>query len=85
MKHKMTRKEHKRFDEVNAIHPREQSPKEKYEFYLLLGKTYLGNSARKTRKYTQNQRKFYRDQGNYAIKHADNLRKKYKLKAIVIE
>lgn len=83
MKRNMTRKEHKRFDVLNAIHPSEQGPKEKYEFYLLLGKSYLGKSSRKTKKYTQNQKKFYRDQGNYAIKRANSIRKKYKLKEII--
>jgi hypothetical protein len=83
MKHNMTRKEHNRYDELNRIHPKEQTPNEKYEFYVLLGKSYLGKSSRKTKKYTQNQKKFYRDQGNYATKHANNLRKKYKLKEII--
>ena len=79
----MTRKEHRRFDELNLIHPKEQTPNEKYEFLVLLGKNYLGKSSRKTKKYTQNQKKFYRDQGNYATKRANNIRKKYKLKEII--
>ena len=78
----LTRNELNRFNEVNSIHPREQTPREKYDFYLLLGRRYLGNSTRKTNKYTQTQKKFYREQGEYAIKHADNLRKKYGLKTI---
>jgi hypothetical protein len=78
----LTRKEIKRFNEVNSIHPRQQTPREKYDFYLLLGKRYLGNSTRKTNKYTRTQKKFYREQGEYAIKRADNLRKKYGLKTI---
>jgi len=78
----LTRKETKRFNKVNSIHPREQTPREKYDFYFLLGRRYLGNSTRKTNKFTQTQKKFYREQGEYAIKHADNLRKKYGLKII---
>ena len=61
-KKQMSRKNHEQFNKLNAIHPKNQTPKEKYEFFLLLGKTYLGKSSRKTKKYTQNQKKFYRDQ-----------------------
>lgn len=83
-KKQMSRKNHEQFNKLNAIHPKNQTPKEKYEFYLLLGKSYLGKSSRKTKKYTQNQKKFYRDQGNYAIKRANSIRKKYKLDEIII-
>lgn len=78
----LTRNEINRFNKVNSIHPTQQTPREKYDFYLLLGRRYLGNSTRKTNKYTQTQKKFYSEQGEYAIKHADNLRKKYGLKTI---
>jgi len=83
-KKQMSRKNHEQFDKLNAIHPKNQTPKEKYEFFLLLGKTYLGKSSRKTKKYTQTQKKFYRDQGNYAINRANSIRKKYKLEEIII-
>ena len=83
-KKQMSRKNHEQFNKLNAIHPKNQTPKEKYEFYLLLGKSYLGKSSRKTKKYTQNQKKFYRDQGNYAINRANSIRKKYKLDEIII-
>jgi hypothetical protein len=78
----MTRKEKLKFEKLNAIHPRKQTPLEKYEFYLLLGKIYLGNANRKTKKYTQSQKKFNRDQGNYALKKAENIKKRYKLNDI---
>ena len=77
----LTKEQQVRFDKLNLIHPKKKKPNEKYEFNLLLGKKYLYLSTRA--KYTQNQKKFYRDQGNYAIKHANNLRKKYKLKEII--
>jgi hypothetical protein len=83
-KKQMSRKNHEQFDKLNAIHPKNQTPKEKYEFFLLLGKSYLGKSSRKTKKYTQTQKKFYRDQGNYAINRANSIRKKYKLEEIII-
>ena len=54
----MTRKEHARFDVLNSIHPSEQAPKEKYEFYLLLGKSYLGKSSRKTKNIRKPKRNF---------------------------
>lgn len=79
MKTNLTRKEKERFKIVNNIHPKEWTPLEEYDFYTLLGRQYLGNSTRKTKKYTQTQKKFYRDQGNYAILKANKIKKKHKL------
>ncbi len=110
----MTQKEKIKFEKLNAIHPKKQTPLEKYEFYLLLGKIYLhhctfkspnngrfisgmatlpcafemrkgvSKTNRKTKKYTQSQKKFNRDQGNYALKKAENIKKRYKLNSTML-
>jgi hypothetical protein len=78
----ITKEQEKQFEKLNSIHPTKLKPNEKYEFNLLLGKKYLYLSSLK--KYTQNEKKFYRDQGNYFVKYADNIRKRHALNAIVI-
>lgn len=84
MKKNMTQKEKIKFEKLNAIHPKKQTPLEKYEFYLLLGKIYLSKTNRKTKKYTQSQKKINRDQGNYALKKAENIKKRYKLNTTML-
>lgn len=74
----LTKEQQTRFDKLNLIHPKKMKPNEKYEFNLLLGKKYLYLSTRA--KYTQNQKKFYKDQGKYFVKYAENIRKRYNLK-----
>ena len=64
----LTKEEEKRFEKLNLIHPTKLKSNQKYEFNLLLGKKYLYLSSLK--KYTQNEKKFYRDQGNYFVKYA---------------
>ena len=76
----LTKEQHARFDKLNLIHPKKMKPNEKYEFNLLLGKKYLYLSTRA--KYTQNQKKFYKDQGAYFVKFAENIRKRHNLKVI---
>jgi hypothetical protein len=78
-KKRLTKKENNRFDKLNAINVKDMTPNEKYEFYSLLGKKYLGKATRKTKKYTRSQRKFYKIQGELAIKKANNLKTRYKL------
>ena len=79
IKKRLTKKESNRFDKLNAINPKDMTPNEKYEFYLLLGQEYLGKATRKTKKYTRSQRRFYKIQGELAIKKANNLKTRYKL------
>lgn len=67
---RLTKKEKNRFDKLNAINSKDMTPNEKYEFYLLLGQKYLGKATRKTKKYTRSQRRFYKIQGELAIKKA---------------
>lgn len=74
----LTKEQQARFDKLNLIHPKKMKPNEKYEFNLLLGKKYLYLSTRA--KYTQNQKKFYRDQGKYFVKYAENIRNSKKRK-----
>lgn len=76
----LTKEQQARFDKLNLIHPKKKKPNEKYEFNLILGKKYLYLSTRA--KYTQNQKKFYRDQGKYFVKYAENIRKRHNLKVI---
>jgi len=73
-KKRLTKKENNRFDKLNAINPKDLTPNEKYDFYLLLGRKYLGKATRKTKKYTRSQRRFYKIQGDLAIKKANNLK-----------
>jgi len=77
----MTKAEHARFDLINKIHPSKWSPQESYEFYLLLGKRYLGDAYRKSKR-TADNKKFRRDQGYYALERAARIRAKYRLKPI---
>jgi len=76
----LTKAQQARFDKLNLIHPKKMKPNEKYEFNLLLGKKYLYLSTRA--KYTQTQKKFYKDQGKYLVKYAENIRKRHILKVI---
>jgi hypothetical protein len=76
----LTKEQQAQFDKLNLIHPKKMKPNEKYEFNLILGKKYLYLSTRA--KYTQNQKKFYRDQGAYFVKFAENIRKRHNLKVI---
>ncbi len=76
----LTKEQQMRFEKLNIIHPKKMKSNEKYEFNLLLGKKYLYLSTRV--KYTQNQKKFYRDQGKYFLKYAENIRKRHNLKVI---
>ena len=69
----LTKEQQARFDKLNLIHPKKMKSNEKYEFNLLLGKKYLYLSTRT--KYTQIQKKFYKDQGKYFVKYAENIRK----------
>jgi hypothetical protein len=77
----LTKEQQARFDKLNLIHPKKLKPNEKYEFNLLLGKKYLYLST--CAKYTQTQKKFYRDQGKYFVKYAENIRKRHNLKVIL--
>jgi hypothetical protein len=77
----ITKEQEKRFEKLNSIHPTKLKPNEKYEFNLLLGKKYLYLSSLK--KYTQNQKKFYRDQGKYFLTYAENIRRRHNLSIIV--
>jgi hypothetical protein len=78
-KHKnITKEEEKRFEKLNSIHPTKLKPNDKYEFNLLLGKKYLYLSCLK--RYTQTEKKFYRDQGHYFVKYAENIRRRHGLK-----
>ena len=79
---KLTPRQKARFDALNLIHPTKLNPNEKYEFNLLLGKKYLHLSS--VKKYTQTQKKFYKDQGTYFIKYADNIRKRHGVNPIAI-
>lgn len=82
-KHKnITKEQEKRFEKLNSIHPTKLKPNEKYEFNLLLGKKYLYLSSLK--RYTQNEKKFYRDQGHYFVNHAENIRRRHNLNVIAI-
>jgi hypothetical protein len=76
----LTKEQQMRFYKLNLIHPKKLKPNEKYEFNLLLGKKYLYLSTRA--KYTQIQKKFYKDQGKYFVKFAENIRKHHKLEVI---
>jgi hypothetical protein len=78
---RMTKAEHTRFNFINKIHPSKWTPQESYEFYLLLGKHYLGAAYRKSKR-TADNKKFRRDQGYYALGKATRIRAKYKLKPI---
>lgn len=82
MEHKknknITKDEEKRFEKLNVIHPTKLKPNEKYEFNFLLGKKYLYLSSLK--RYTQNEKKFYREQGNYFVNYAENIRRRHNLK-----
>lgn len=73
----VTREQQERFDKLNLIHPKKMKPHEKYEFNLLLGKKYLYLSTRA--KYTQIQKKFYKEQGHYFVTYAENIRKRHNL------
>ena len=77
----LTKAQQARFDKLNLIHPKKMKSNEKYEFNLLLGKKYLYLSTRT--KYTQIQKKFYKDQGKYFVKYAENIRKQHILKVIL--
>jgi hypothetical protein len=77
----LTKAQQARFDKLNLIHPKKMKPNEKYEFNLLLGKKYLYLSTRA--KYTQTQKNFYRDQGKYFVKYAENIRKRHNLNVIL--
>jgi hypothetical protein len=78
----LTKKEKDRFKKLNSIHPLHQTPHERYEFYLLLGKKYLSLSKSKSKTLKDRQKKFYKHQGAFAIDHANYLQKKYKLPTI---
>jgi len=77
----LTKEQQAQFDKLNRIHPKKMKLNEKYEFNLLLGKKYLYLSTRA--KYTQIQKKFYKDQGKYFVKYAENIRKRHNLKVIL--
>ena len=77
----LTKEQQAQFDKLNLIHPKKMKPNEKYEFNFILGKKYLYLSTRA--KYTQTQKKFYRDQGKYFVKYAENIRKRHNLKVIL--
>ena len=79
MKINMSKKEKERFDKLNSMNPNNWKPNEEYEFYLLLGKKYLGDANRKTKKYTQSGRAFYKEQGKLALMKAEKIKNKYKL------
>ena len=81
---KMTKAEHARFDVLNKIHPKKRSPQENYEFYLLLGKGYLGEAYRKSKK-PQSDKVWRREQGDYALMKAAKIRAEHKLKEIPID
>ena len=85
MEHKknknITKEQEKQFEKLNSIHPTKLKPNQKYEFNLLLGKKYLYLGSLK--RYTQNEKKFYRDQGNYFVKYAENIRMRHNLTVIV--
>lgn len=82
-KHKnITKEQEKRFEKLNSIHPTKLKPNEKYEFNLLLGKKYLYLSS--LTRYTQNEKKFYRDQGHYFVNYAENIRRRHNLNVIAI-
>jgi hypothetical protein len=76
----LTREQEARYDKLNLIHPKKMKSHEKYEFNLLLGKKYLYLSTRA--KYTQNQKKFYKDQGKYFVNYAENIRRRHNLEVI---
>jgi hypothetical protein len=80
----MTKAEHERFDVLNKIHPKKRSPQENYEFYLLLGKGYLGEAYRKSKK-PQSDKVWRREQGYYALMKAGKIRAEHKLKEIPID
>ena len=77
----ITKEQEKQFEKLNSIHPTKLKPNQKYEFNLLLGKKYLYLGSLK--RYTQNEKKFYRDQGNYFVKYAENIRRRHNLTVIV--
>ena len=78
----ITKDQEKRYEKLNSIHPTKLKPNEKYEFNLLLGKKYLYLSTLK--RYTHNEKKFYRDQGDYFVNYAENIRKRHALKVIIV-
>jgi len=82
IKKNLTRKERGRLNKLNSIHPKDWKPNEEYEFYLLLGKKYLGDSTRKTKKYNQRQKRFYRNQGMFALRKSNKIKSKYQLDTI---
>lgn len=73
----LTSEQQARFDKLNLIHPKKMKSNEKYEFNLLLGKKYLYLSTR-----VKNQKKFYKDQGNYFQNYAENIRRRHNLEVI---